>query len=257
MIAPSGSIRFERNLNSNLWYTKVQLKVEGFSDGIKSKLKFELAVAANHGQPKIFNGQAFNNDGKCLIEFPKNHLDKGITANGTCFVEILFQLYLSQEFSVRARFYDPVALQLSAVANFSKIFADPTFSDFTFNVKGKKFTVHKNILAAASPVMHKLFTSNFAESNRKYCNINHIQPKVFEIFLRFIYTGEVPTNIKDVSMDLYEAAHYYGIDELKRICKQEIHGNLSKENAPDIYEWSCSYDDLEDLKKDSWEVLKR
>lgn len=103
--------------------------------------------------------------------------------------------------------------------------------------------------------MHKLFMANFNESEKQYCFVDEIEPEIFEYLLQFIYTGELPKNLKDVSKSLYDAANYYEIDELKEICKQKTHETLSLENALEIYKWSHPYD-MTDLKTESWEIVK-
>lgn len=157
---------------------------------------------------------------------------------------------------VRKTFYDPQAnrnIILSGVAN---LFGDPTFSDFTFIIGGLEVKVHMNILAAASPVMHRMFTTDLEEAKTKTCTIDAISPETFDDMLRFIYRSELPDDLKAVARPLYEAAHYYEIENLKEICAREIHAGLSKDNALEIFEWVQNYG-LEDLKMDAWKILKR
>lgn len=103
---------------------------------------------------------------------------------------------------------------------FRNILNDPTFSDFTFIVQNKEFKVHKAILAASSEVMRKIFTTDLRESNEGQCKIADIEPEIFENLLRFVYTGELPENLDGISLELFKAAHYYGISDLVEICKQ-------------------------------------
>lgn len=135
------------------------------------------------------------------------------------------------------------------------ILNDPTFSDFTFIVKGKSFKVHKAIIASASEIMRKMITTNLKESMQGECIVDNIEHHVFEHILHFIYAGEIPVNLGDVSMELFKAAHYYGITKLIEICKEDIHFRLSVENALEVCELATVYD-IEDLKIDAWKIAK-
>jgi BTB/POZ domain len=99
--------------------------------------------------------------------------------------------------------------------NLGKMLNDPQFSDFKFIVKGKEFKVHRNILAAASPVFTKLFTADMEEARTSECIVDDIEPEIFELLLRFIHKGKLIEIIGAVSVKLYEAAHYYQIAQLK------------------------------------------
>lgn len=157
---------------------------------------------------------------------------------------------------IRTRSYDPYAANNSILTNVRQMYNDPTFADFTFLVMEKEFKVHKNILAAASPVFLKMFTTKMEESRTNQCRVEHIKPEIFEKLLECIYKGKLPDDFGDFAMDLYSAADYYGIDRLKELCQSEVHERLSVVNAIDTYKWACRYD-LDELKRDAWEIVKR
>lgn len=138
----------------------------------------------------------------------------------------------------------------------SNAFNDPTFSDFTFNVQGKEFKVHKAILAAASPVMHTLFRADFDEAHTSTCQVNQFDPDIFEALIRFIYCGKLPDDIDNMMEPLLEAALYYEVNALKEICAQVLLENLYIGNAVETYTTAHLYD-LEQLMCDSWAIIKR
>lgn len=117
---------------------------------------------------------------------------------------------------------DITAQYKSIIANCKCILNESKYSDFIFIVKGKPFKVHKNILAAASPVFDKLFSVKLKESRSNECDV---KPFIFECLLNFIYSGELPENLheENVAQNLFEAAHLYQIDKLVDICKQVEH----------------------------------
>jgi hypothetical protein len=133
---------------------------------------------------------------------------------------------------------------------------DPKSSDFTCIVANRSFKVHKAILGAASPVFDRMFSTAMAEAQSNEAKIDAIDPNIFEHLLRFIYGGKLPENFVAVAVDLFKAAHYYEIEELKEICEDEIEEKLSKGNAIQFYELAYVYD-LKVLKENIWEFVKR
>ena len=64
-------------------------------------------------------------------------------------------------------------------------------------VGGKKFKVHKGILAIRSPVFAAMFDHDTKEKQENLIEIPDIKPEVLQALLEHIYTGKVP------SMDQY------------------------------------------------------
>jgi hypothetical protein len=133
---------------------------------------------------------------------------------------------------------------------------DPQFSDFTFIVQSTEFKVHKNILAQASPVFRKMFTSSFEESQTNQCKVDAISPEVFQIMLRFIYGREFAGMYYEDTLKLYEAADFYELPDLMKVCKEEINNNISYFNTMTLYEWAWTYN-VDELKQRIWKILKR
>ena len=63
------------------------------------------------------------------------------------------------------------------------------FCDITLGVGGRQFQAHRNILAAASPYFHVMFTGGLSESESSVIHIQGASPQIFEILLKFMYTG--------------------------------------------------------------------
>lgn len=142
------------------------------------------------------------------------------------------------------------------LSNNKCILSSTKYSDFIFHVQGKQFKVHKNILAAASPVFDKLFsTKETSKENR--CDVKDIESAIFQYLLTFIYCGGLPEKIHEgnTARQLFQAARCYEIGELINICKSVEHYKLTVPNAQDIYNWAYTYE-LEDVKKDAWSIIK-
>lgn len=135
------------------------------------------------------------------------------------------------------------------------MYGDETFTDFTFTIKGKEFKVHKNILAASSVVMHKLFTAEYKEKETGESKVDGIEPEIFEALINFIYSYKIPENLRKIACGLYEAAHYYEIESLKDICLNEIQEKLSAANVIEAYDLAFKYD-LEKLTLKAWNIIK-
>ena len=65
-------------------------------------------------------------------------------------------------------------------------------SDVSFIVDGKKFTAHRAVIAARSPVFKAELFGTMAEATMSHITLEDIQPAVFEVLLRFMYTDVLP-----------------------------------------------------------------
>ncbi|KAJ4727476.1 ARM repeat protein interacting with ABF2 [Melia azedarach] len=117
---------------------------------------------------------------------------------------------------------------------------NPTLSDVTFLVEGKRFYAHRICLLASSDAFRAMFDGGYREKNAKDVEIPNIKWDVFELMMRFIYTGSVDVNA-DIAQDLLRAADQYLLDGLKRLCEYAIAQDISVENVPLMYELSEAY----------------
>ncbi|KAI9106366.1 hypothetical protein K1719_021894 [Acacia pycnantha] len=117
---------------------------------------------------------------------------------------------------------------------------NPALSDITFLVEGKRFYAHRSCLVASSDVFQAMFEGDYRESEAKDIPIPNIKWDVFELMMRFIYTGNVDVN-SDIVQDLLRAADQYLLEGLKRLCENEIAQDVSVENVSDMYELSKSF----------------
>ncbi|KAJ6931825.1 hypothetical protein NC652_015110 [Populus alba x Populus x berolinensis] len=75
------------------------------------------------------------------------------------------------------------------------------------------------------------------ERNAKDVEIPNIRWDVFELMMRFIYTGSVEVNI-NIAQDLLRAADQYLLDGLKRLCECTIAQDIFCENVSLMHELS-------------------
>lgn len=115
-----------------------------------------------------------------------------------------------------------------------------TLSDVTFLVQGKRFFAHRICLLASSDAFRAMFDGGYREKDARDIEIPNIRWDVFELMMRFIYTGSVEIN-RDVAQDLLRAADQYLLDGLKRLCECTIAQDISLENVSNMYELSEAF----------------
>lgn len=146
----------------------------------------------------------------------------------------------------------------NVIKNNLAILADPSFADFTIIFCNQtEAKVHKAFLAAASPVFYKMFTTDMKESRTNTCKLDAtIDPAIFGHLMRFIYGGLLPIFTCNLAMKLYNIAHIYQVEPLKRICENEMPKFLEVTNVFELYKLAHRYE-LEDLKIKAWRIIKR
>ncbi|XP_044485451.1 ARM REPEAT PROTEIN INTERACTING WITH ABF2-like [Mangifera indica] len=120
---------------------------------------------------------------------------------------------------------------------------NPTLSDVRFVVEGKRFYAHRICLLASSDAFRAMFDGGYREKLAEDVEIPNIRWDVFELMMRFIYTGSVDVNI-DIAQDLLIAADQYLLGGLKRLCESAIAQDISTENVPLMFELSEAYNAL-------------
>ncbi|CAL5427725.1 unnamed protein product [Camellia sinensis] len=124
-----------------------------------------------------------------------------------------------------------------------------TLSDVTFLVEGgklipatfiKRFYAHRICLLASSDTFRAMFDGGYRERDAKDVEIPNIRWDVFELMMRYIYTGSVDVNL-DIAQELLRAADQYLLEGLKRLCEYAIAQDISVENVLLMYELSEAF----------------
>ncbi|KAA8527574.1 hypothetical protein F0562_034711 [Nyssa sinensis] len=115
-----------------------------------------------------------------------------------------------------------------------------TLSDVTFLVEGKRFYAHRICLLASSDAFRAMFDGGYREKDARDIEIPNIRWEVFELMMRFIYTGSVDVTL-DIAQDLLRAADQYLLEGLKRLCEYTIAQDVSLENVISMYELSEAF----------------
>jgi BTB/POZ domain len=122
---------------------------------------------------------------------------------------------------------------LSITNKIANFLTNQTLTDVTFECQGKKLRAHKVILAAASPVFEAMFKEGTKELEENYVIIQDIESDVFEVFLRFLYSGNVD-QLDEMFTDLFPVADKYDVQPLRKICIRHMADNISVENAVEV-----------------------
>ncbi|KAI4345603.1 hypothetical protein L6164_012709 [Bauhinia variegata] len=115
-----------------------------------------------------------------------------------------------------------------------------TLSDVTFLVEGKRFYAHRICLLASSDAFRAMFDGGYREKDARDIEIPNIRWEVFELMMRFIYTGSVDITL-DIAQDLLRAADQYLLEGLKRLCEYTIAQDISLVNVSCMYELSEAF----------------
>uniref|UniRef100_A0A3Q7H5S6 BTB domain-containing protein n=1 Tax=Solanum lycopersicum TaxID=4081 RepID=A0A3Q7H5S6_SOLLC len=118
-----------------------------------------------------------------------------------------------------------------------------TLSDVTFLVEGKRFYAHRICLLASSDAFRAMFDGGYRERDAKDIEIPNIPWDVFELMMRYIYTGSVDVNM-GVAKDLLRVADQYLLEGLKRLCEYAIAQDISVENVSLMFELSEAFNAL-------------
>uniref|UniRef100_A0A7N0ZQL4 BTB domain-containing protein n=1 Tax=Kalanchoe fedtschenkoi TaxID=63787 RepID=A0A7N0ZQL4_KALFE len=113
-------------------------------------------------------------------------------------------------------------------------------SDITFFVEAKPFYAHKVCLLASSDAFHAMFNGGYREKSASDVEIPNVKWDVFELMMRYIYTGHVNVS-SSVAQDLLVVADQYLIDGLKKLCESAIAKDICFDNLEQFYELSETF----------------
>jgi hypothetical protein len=107
------------------------------------------------------------------------------------------------------------------------------FSDITLISSDKQCIYAHKIILSRCPYFENLFISDLLESFQNEITIDNVTQEVLLKIIKYIYTFACPVDHED-AISLYEAANYFGLEDLKKICEEKILSISSIENACDI-----------------------
>lgn len=110
-----------------------------------------------------------------------------------------------------------------------------TLSDVRFVIEGRRFYAHRIALLASSDAFRAMFDGGYKEKEANDIEIPNISWRVFELMMRFLYTGTVEVTL-EIAQDLLRASDQYLLEGLKRLCEECIAQDLTVENVADVFD---------------------
>ncbi len=121
----------------------------------------------------------------------------------------------------------------SFVKNIESYIDNKKFSDIIIVTSDKERIYGHKIILSRIPYFENLFNSDLMESFEKEIHIENVSKKILLKIIRYVYTYTCYIEYEE-AISLYEAANYFGLDDLKKICEEKILSISSIENACEI-----------------------
>lgn len=86
--------------------------------------------------------------------------------------------------------------------------------------------------------------------------MSDISKDAFGDFLHFIYTGDIK-DLKEHAMELLKVADKYEVDDLKSVCELHLLTNMTEEAAVELFTCAHKFRCSGDLKKASFDYIKK
>ena len=102
--------------------------------------------------------------------------------------------------------------------------------DFKICIKDDTIACSKFVMAAQSPMLRAMLTSDMAEVAKQEIRLDHIDLEIIRIILDYMYCENVSFH-KDQLMALIAAADYLQMTELKEMCLDEVPAILEPANV--------------------------
>lgn len=120
------------------------------------------------------------------------------------------------------------------IDNYNSFVKSEKSCNVALKVDDDRFTAHREILSAHSPVFASMFDNNWIEGSTNAVNIKDVEPGVMKHLLDYIYRAKIHS--KDIQdwLKIIVAADRYSIMSLVSVCEGYISDRLNAENVADV-----------------------
>lgn len=132
---------------------------------------------------------------------------------------------------------------LKEFEDYERLLESGEFSDLKLKVPNNTLSVHRNILAARSPVFAEMLRAISHDVHIKKIEIHDIEFEVLYIVIRFMYCGKLDDLDIETTKKVLTAAKKYSLPGLIQRCNTFIINQISIDNVLDI---SSFYQSLEE-----------
>jgi hypothetical protein len=136
------------------------------------------------------------------------------------------------------------------LADLKKILADDTFKDFTINVGGTSFKVHKLLFAARSQILREMFKNN---PEAVELNLRDIPESTFKSVHDFIYNNQLSPDAN--CLEVFSAASMLKIDDLTMTAAGKLLSKIDESNAFEVLVLSNKFEH-EQLRQKAFEIIR-
>ena len=155
-----------------------------------------------------------------------------------------------------AKALQPVQSVSELARDFSKVLADPIFSDWSLICDGKEIRCHRIFLGSRSGYFRRMFDEReSAKDDSREIEINNVDVATLERMLKYIYTDVIDLN-NDNAAKLFAAADEFDIPALRQKCETHLRANLNVANVVDNLQLAMLHKSLR-LKEDCFHFIAK
>ena len=107
---------------------------------------------------------------------------------------------------------------------------EKTLMDFKICSKDETIPCNKFVMAAQSPMLRAMLTSDMAEVAKQEIRLDHMDLEIIQIILDYMYCKDVSVH-KDQLMALISVSDYFQMTDLKEMCLDEVPAILEHANV--------------------------
>lgn len=111
------------------------------------------------------------------------------------------------------------------VNKYKKMYQNSELVDFEITVKETVFKLHRFVLAVQNSFFYNLILNDPLLKTFE----TDVDPKAFEIFIKYVYTGQVETS--KVNSELLQIANQFSAEKLKQFCDRTLSLKINESNA--------------------------
>ncbi|XP_045501630.1 speckle-type POZ protein-like isoform X3 [Colias croceus] len=127
---------------------------------------------------------------------------------------------------------------LPPASAFASLHKDRDFIDFELRGEDGSVHMHKAVLAASSPVLHRMLGGTWKESTEGLVDVPGTTKTTLEAFKDYLYLHSLP----DTGLEhLLLLASYYMMPDLEELCVHKLVDCLRAENACDLLEFAAKH----------------